>query len=396
VDKENPFVTVSQINGYLKAVIEGIADFRRLTVKGEISNFKRYSNAAYFDLKDEKSVLPCVMWSDSLFYLSFDPKDGDEVLATGSIQVYQPRGRYQLYVSELSLYGQGAELLRLEALKKKLTAEGLFDESRKRPLPEFPDTIGIIVGEGSAAEADLIKNIQRRWPLVDIIIFPSLVQGANAPKDLLRAYNLSHEYKLSTLIFARGGGSSEDLGAFNDEALVRAVATSEVPTISAVGHEVDFTLLDYVVDKRVSTPTAAAEAATPDGEEIRQELDDADQSLDTAMSGILLDAKNSLNDLASRPFFKAPESMYKQAEDAVGDLERRIDLAYTNSLTRKKEEITRYAERLQGLNPYGVLKRGYSITQKADGTIIKSTKDVKAGDTLKSHLEDGIITSKVQ
>jgi exodeoxyribonuclease VII large subunit len=395
VDKETSFVTVSQVNGYLKEVIEGIADFRRLTVKGEVSNFKRYSNAAYFDLKDDKSVLPCVMWSDSLFYLSFAPKDGDEVLATGSIQVYQPRGRYQLYVSSLDLYGQGAELLRLEALKKKLAAEGLFDESRKRPLPSFPSLIGLIVGAGSAAEADLIKNLQRRWPLADIIVFPSLVQGTNAPKDLLRAYGLSKKYPLSTLIFARGGGSSEDLGAFNDEALVRAVSGSSVPTISAVGHEVDFTLLDYVVDKRVSTPTAAAEAATPDGNEIKERLDDLSFSLDEALKGLLETKKESVASLANRPFFKAPQSMYEAAKDKVKELGKRLDLAVDNGLAMKKADVARYEEHLIALNPYGVLKRGYSITEKEDGTVVKKKSDVKSGDVVKSRLEDGIITSKV-
>jgi len=396
VDKEASFVTVSQVNGYLKTVIEGIADFRRLTVKGEVSNFKRYSNAAYFDLKDDKSVLPCVMWSDSLFYLSFQPKDGDEVLATGSVQVYQPRGRYQLYINALDLFGQGAELLRLEALKKKLTAEGLFDEQRKRPLAEFPTTIGLIVGDGSAAEADLIKNIQRRWPLVDIVVFPSLVQGAGAPKDLLRAFNLSQEYELSTLIFARGGGSSEDLGAFNDETLVRAVSHSRMPTISAVGHEIDFTLLDFVVDKRVSTPTAAAEAATPDQLDIKQKLDEFSVSLDEAIDGTIGQLEDEVGDLSSRPFFKGPESMYAAAEEEVDGLRKRLDLALVNNLDMKRVNLTRLGEHLGALNPYGVLKRGYSITRRKDGSIVKSVGDVKKDDVIESRFEDGIITSKVQ
>jgi len=398
VDKEASFVTVSQVNGYLKTVIEGIADFRHLTVKGEISNFKRYSNAAYFDLKDDKSVLPCVMWSDSLFYLSFQPKDGDEVLATGSVQVYQPKGRYQLYVNALDLFGQGAELLRLEDLKKKLTAEGLFEEGRKRPIAEFPSVIGLIVGDGSAAEADLIKNIQRRWPLVDIVVFPSLVQGAVAPKDLLRAFNLSQmpEHKLSTLIFARGGGSSEDLGAFNDESLVRAVSKSRIPTISAVGHEVDFTLLDFVVDKRVSTPTAAAEAATPDQLDIKQRLDELSVSLDGAIGGVVEQLLNELGDLSSRPFFKGPETMYAAASEEVDGLRKRLDLALGNVLEMKRANLSMVNEHLDALNPYGVLKRGYSITKRKDGSIVKSVGDVSKDEVIESRFADGIITSKVQ
>lgn len=396
MDNEASFVTVSQVNGYLKTVIEGIADFRRLTVKGEISNFKRYSNAAYFDLKDDKSVLPCVMWSDSLFYLSFQPKDGDEVLATGSVQVYQPRGRYQLYVNSLNLFGQGAELLRLEALKKKLTSEGLFDEQRKRPIAEFPTAIGLIVGDGSAAEADLIKNIQRRWPLVDIIVFPSLVQGTDAPRELLRAFNLSQEYELSTLVFARGGGSSEDLSAFNDETLVRAVSKSRVPTISAVGHEIDFTLLDFVVDKRVSTPTAAAEAATPDQLDIKQKLDELSVSLDEAIGGVLEQLSDEVGTLSSRPFFKGPESMYAAATEEVEGLRKRLDLALFNTLEMRRVDLTRLGEHLDALNPCGVLKRGYSITQRKDGSIVQSVVDVKKDDVIESRFADGIITSKVQ
>ncbi|MCI2111279.1 MAG: exodeoxyribonuclease VII large subunit [Bacilli bacterium] len=396
MDRKAPFLTVSQLNGYVKALIDGVDGFRGLTIKGEISNFKRYPNAAYFDLKDERSVLSCLMWSDSLFYLPFEPKDGDEVLATGNLQVYQPKGRYQLYVRGIELYGQGAELLRLEALRKKLSAEGLFAESRKRPLPLFPKAIGLIVGAGSAAEADLIKNIQRRWPLADILVFPSLVQGASAPKDLLRAYDLSATRNLSTLIFARGGGSNEDLSAFNDEALVRAVAKSPVPTISAVGHEVDFTLLDYVVDKRVSTPTAAAEAATPDEGEIRQRIDEASSSLLTDMARIVSKKRNEVASLSERPFFKNPRSMYKEAKGEVLELGRRLAMALSGAFALQKSSLRRYDERLDALNPYRVLERGYSITENGEGLIVKSVKDVKKGDTLKTRLKDGIIVSKVQ
>lgn len=393
--KEGTFLTVSQLNGCLKALLESVPDLKRITVKGEISNWKRYPTAAYFDLKDEKSVVPCIMWRDGLDCMPFEPKDGDEVLATGAIRVYEARGRYQLYVGEMSLFGQGAELLRLEALKKKLQAEGLFDESRKRPLPEFPSAIGLIVGKDSAAEADLIKNLQRRWPLSDLVVFPSLVQGAGAPKDILRAFALSKSYPLSVLIFARGGGSSEDLGAFNDEALVRAVAGSVIPTISAVGHEVDFTLLDYVVDKRVSTPTAAAEAATPDILDIRQNIDECTISLDESINRTIDGYKEEVDGLATRPFFKAPESMYERASEDVADLGKRMALALSNAFGLRRAEIVRYGERLQALNPYGVLKRGYAISQKEDGTVVKSVRDVKSGDMVKTQVEDGIITSKV-
>jgi exodeoxyribonuclease VII large subunit len=396
MNNEASFLSVSQINNLLKRQFDENEDLHNLTIKGEIGTLRKSPNAIYFLLKDEKSQISCLMWSDSLIYLPFEPKDGDEVLASGSIRVYEARGVYQLYVSSLSLFGQGAALLKLEALKKKMQAEGLFDESRKRPIKEFPSKIGLIVGKGSAAEADLLKNLQRRWPLADIIEFPSLVQGAEAPKDLLRAFNLSKTYPLDTLIVARGGGSQEDLWAFNDETLARAVAFSPCPVISAVGHEIDTTLIDYVSDKRVSTPTGAAEAATPDQEEIRQRIDDLSNSLQVSLTTSLEGWKRELSLLSSRPFFQNPSEMYAKAKDDVKNLGERLALATANALTRKKEAVASLNGRLKALSPYGVLGRGYSITVASDGSILSSVKDAKSGEEIKTQLKDGIIHSKVE
>ena len=230
-------LTVTTFNELLKAKFDEDPDLQNVYLRGELSNFRIYpSGHAYFSLKDDKSVVSAVMWATYVQRLSFRPKDGDEVMIHGSCSVYPASGKYQIYVNFMQLSGQGAELLRLKELAKKLQAEGLFDESRKRRLPLFPKSIGLITAKGSAAIKDMITNIQNRWPLVDIYVFPSLVQGAEAPKDLLRAFKASQEYPLDVLIIGRGGGSSEDLSAFNDENLVRALASSKCPTISAVGH----------------------------------------------------------------------------------------------------------------------------------------------------------------
>jgi exodeoxyribonuclease VII large subunit len=390
------FLSVSETNRLLKAKFEGDDDLQHLTVKGEISSWKAYPSATYFDIKDDKSTLSCILWGSDYLYLAFEPKLGDEVLVSGNLDVYVPRGRYSLMASSIELYGQGSALLALEALKKKLQAEGLFAESRKRPLPAFPKKIGMIVGDGSAAEADLLKNLNRRWPLADLYVFPSLVQGKEAPKDLLRAFNLSQSYPLDVLIIARGGGSNEDLSAFNDEKLARAVAESKMPTISAIGHEIDFSIVDFVADKRVSTPTGAAEAATPDQQEIIQTLLDDEQRL----SGAWLKLDSALNDklsqLASRPFFKNPASVYQEQEKEILDLGNRLLSSTKHQNEMREQTLEALKGKLKALNPYGVLNRGYSLTSKADGSLVHSIQDVRPGDEVKTMLKDGIIHSKVE
>jgi exodeoxyribonuclease VII large subunit len=393
---ESNYLSVSAANALVKDTIDQEPLLRHLFVKGEISSYKSYPSAVYFDIKDEKSLLSCIMWGDEALYLPFQPKIGDEVIAEGSISVYPQRGRYQLYVRSLSLFGQGNALLQLEALKNKLAKEGLFDPSRKRAIPLFPKKVGIIVGEGSAAESDLLKNISRRFPLTEIVIFPSLVQGKDAPKDLLRAFLLSQKSDVDTLIIARGGGSNEDLSAFNDEKLVRAVATSKMPTISAIGHEIDFTLVDFVADKRVSTPTGAAEAAVPDEKEIRQRLLDASSTLLSSLSDECSSLEERLTSLSSRPFFTNPSSMYQKAKDDLAKNEERLLRAEKQTLSIKRENLLSLEAHLKALNPYGVLSRGYSLTTNANGQIIKSVKEVKAGDKIKTRLKDGIINNSVE
>src|SRR5574344_1085164 len=390
------YLSVSELNTLLKVKFENDDDLHGLYVEGEISSWKSYPNATYFDLKDEKSVLSCILWGTASLYLPFEPKLGDEVLVRGDLSVYPPRGRYSLMCTSIQLAGLGKELLALEALKKKLQSEGLFEESRKRPIIKFPHAIGIIVGKGSAAEADLLKNLNRRWPLADLYFFPSLVQGKEAPKDLLRALTLAESYPLDTLIIARGGGSNEDLSAFNDEALVRAVASSPIPTISAVGQEVDTTLVDYVSDLRVSTPTGAAQAATPNVADVIATILDDETHLQNALEQEVGYLGEKLQGLAERPFFKNPAAPYLDKEEDIEDLRKRLALAINRNLLAKKDQVSALKLHLKALNPESVLSRGFSLTRNAQGKVVSSVKDASSGEELETKLKDGIIHSVVK
>ena len=394
--EQNKYFSVTALNTLIKSKIDGDEELHNVYVKGEISNWKSYNSGFFFDLVDEKkSVIPCILWGDNYLYLPFEPKNGDEVIALGSVSVYVGRGRYNFTVKTLEKFGQGAALLALEALKKKLQAEGLFDISHKKPIPEFPKSIGLIVGDKSAAEADLIKNISRRWPLCKILVFPSLVQGKDAPKELLKALRRAETTEIDILIIARGGGSNEDLSAFNDETLARELYACTIPCISAVGHEIDTTLIDYVSDLRVSTPTGAAEAATPDQQEIRAVLLGAEDALNTAMKNLLSKKRDQLNSLSARPFFKNPSSNYAKAKEEVQQLSKRLEMSLGHLFEMSRNQVRSLSSRLDALNPRNVISRGYSMTTDERGNIVTSVKQIAEGDTLKSVLKDGTITSKV-
>ena len=394
--KAGEFFTVSSLNRHIKEIIDGDVSLRFIRLKGEVSNLKKYpSGHFYFTLKDESSIISAVMFYNDALHIGFDMKDGDEVLAYGSIGVYPQRGSYQIYVNEIELFGQGALLVELEKLKQKLKTEGLFDENRKRSIVAYPKAIGIISAPGSAAIEDMIKNIHRRYPIAKIYFFPSLVQGSAAPKDLLRAFNLTKSYDLSTLIIGRGGGASEDLNAFNDEALVRALATSEAPIISAIGHEVDFTLVDYVADRRVSTPTGAAELATPDKREIFETLNADLERMGLALQNKVQALKERLSLLLKRAFFVDPKSIYQNKERDLKEYRVRLVNAIKNSYLIASRDVKAYRQRLEALSPYGVLKRGYSIMVDENGKVIDSVNKVENGQSVLTSLKDGIIKSTV-
>ncbi len=398
--ESRPFLSVTELSERIKAGLEALFPYP-LRVKGEVSNFKIYpSGHAYFSLKDGKSILSCVMWGSQVQRLTAKggtlPKDGDEVLADGRVTSFPGRGTYQLSVLDIAPYGKGDALLKLDELKKKLAAEGLFDESRKRPIPRFPISIGVIAGANSAGMKDIVHNVQTRWPIVNLVIIPSLVQGSEAPKDLLRALNEAKAKGVDTLIVGRGGGSSEDLNAFNDEAVVRAVASFPSPVISAVGHEVDVTLVDFAADLRVSTPTGAAVAATPDQYEIRQALDDALDRLNRSETALLAFLKTKLENYATRPFFSRPELIYEDKMKMIGDLGKRLDFAQSSRLARLSERIEGQRQRMEAVGPVSVLKRGYSLVSDEQGQILTSVAQVEPGKTIKTQMKDGIIVSTVE
>lgn len=370
---ERNIYSVSEVNRYIKAVISQDENLKFISVKGELSNFKRGANGhLYFSLKDKESLINCAMFSTYAGKLAFEPKDGDEVLVLASVDVYVARGSYQLIAYEMANIGQGAMLVQLEMLKKQLQKEGLFDVSRKREINIFPKAVGVITAKNGAAVRDIVTNIKRRYPICDIYVFPSAVQGESAPKELLEAFQKSQEYDLDTLIIGRGGGASEDLSAFNDETLVRAIATSKMPVIAAVGHEIDTTLVDYVADKRASTPTGAAELATIDIREIQQKFQ---YSLDAMKDSIFEQLDDMSEQLAS----------YKE--------ELRESLL--DKLEELKKDIKNRKEQLEILNPKSVLNRGYSISMNKDGKIIKSVSDVEKGQEIVTLVSDGAIHSTV-
>ena len=371
--ESQPVLLVSDVNSYIKSVLTTDEILKFLRIKGEISNFKVYpSGHFYFSLKDQESVINAVMFANYAKRIAFAPKNGDEVIVLASVDAYVPRGSYNLNVFEMEEVGLGQQLIELEKLKKQLASEGLFDESRKRPINIYPKAIGVITAPNGAAIRDIITNIKRRYPIADIYVFPSLVQGEQAPEKLLKAFNKSQEFDLDTLIIGRGGGASEDLSAFNDEKLVRAISHSKMPIIAAVGHEIDTTLIDYIADKRASTPTGAAELATVDKREI-------------------------LN-FFSQSMLVMEQSLYEYVEDKkeeINEFKEELDKSLKDLLEFQIQEVDKYSKQLEILNPRAVLSRGYSISLNESGKPIRSYKDVKKQEKITTILENGQFTSEV-
>ena len=372
--ESSPVLLVTDVNNYIKAVLTSDERLKFIRVKGEISNFKAYpSGHLYFSLKDKESTINAVMFANYAKRISFTPKNGDEVIVLASVDSYPPRGTYNLNIYEMEEVGLGQQLVELEKLKKQLASEGLFDESRKRPINIYPKAIGVITAPNGAAVRDIVTNIKRRYPIADIYVFPSLVQGEQAPASLLKAFKKSQEYDLDTLIIGRGGGASEDLSAFNDETLVRAVATSKMPIIAAVGHEIDTTLIDYIADKRASTPTGAAELATVD----RREIENFFLQSALLMEQALFD---SVND----------------KKEEVASYKEELDESLQELVKYKIDEVEKYSKQLEILNPKAVLSRGYSISLSKSGKPIKSVKDLKKDDEIITVVEDGEFLSQVK
>ena len=390
-------LTITEFSTLIKSKLESDPAFYHVYLSGEVSGFKLYpSGHCYFTLKDEASVLSCVMWATYARSLRYLPQDGDQVVVQGRISVYPARGQYQFAVEHLERSGLGLELLKLQQLKEQLAKEGLFDESRKRPLPRFPKRIAVVAGKGSAGMADILHNIALRWPLVEVLPFPSLVQGKEAPGAIIAAIKAGLEAKPDVLIIGRGGGAKEDLSAFNDEALVRFAATLPVPFISSVGHEVDTTLLDYVADKRVSTPTAAAIAAVPDKEEVYAYLDEVSMRLKSRLEALLRHKKEILEQLSNRPIYASPKAIYEEKQKKVGELGDRLSIAYRNAIAQRRIRVSALKDHLQALDPTAVLQRGYSISYDQSGKPVHNAADLPIGSIFKTRLAHGIIVGEVK
>ena len=390
--------TVTEINNYIKSLVDNEPQLRNVQIVGEISNFKRYpSGHCYFTLKDSGAVLKCVMFRGKAMSMKFDPQNGDTVLAIGRITVYERDGVYQLYTDMLIEQGVGDLMVAYEKLKAKLEAEGLFSSERKQAIPMNPKTVGIITSPVGAAVRDVITVSRRRNRGIKLLLYPVKVQGEGASTEIARAINFFNKHNLAdVLIVGRGGGSIEELWAFNEEQTVRAVASSAIPVISAVGHETDFTLCDFAADVRAATPSQAAELAVADAEGYILQVENLERRLNHFMQARLEQEEYRLDRASNSWALKDPERLF--ADGAL-----RTDAAYNKLLTKMdsllKECAHKFelqAARLDNLSPLSVLARGYSVTQTEDFKVVTSTQQVRWGEELVTTVADGKIVSVVQ
>lgn len=389
--------SVSEVNNFIKELLDDDPVLRNIQVVGEISNFKRYpSGHCYFTLKDAGGAIKCVMFKSRAFGLRFEPKNGETVVAVGRIAVYERDGVYQLYTDLLLQQGKGDLMQAYEQLKRKLTQAGLFDEERKHSLPVNPHVVGIVTSPAGAAVRDIITVSRRRNYGIKLLLYPVKVQGEGAAEEVAKAIKFFNKHKLAdVLIVGRGGGSMEDLWAFNEEVAVRAVAASKIPVISAVGHETDFTLCDFAADKRAATPSQAAELAVADVEGYKERVKFLMQRAQTLMQARLTQEQHRLDSLASSLALRDPERLFAQQAQRVDSASQKLVEAMTRLVEQKQHAFALAAAKLDSISPLAVLGRGYSVTQK-DYAVIRSTQQVSWGDELVTTVEDGTITSVVQ
>ena len=389
------YLTVTQINRYIKYRLDTDDNLKTVYLKGEISNFKNHTSGHfYFTLKDETSIILAVMFRNNASRIKFVPRDGSNVLVIGRISCYEANGNYQIYVEEMIEDGIGNLYLEFEKLKKKLGDKGYFDESHKKPIPRFPKKIGVITASTGAAIRDIITTINRRYNLAEIILFPCLVQGENAKDDIAFNIKLADSYNLDTIIVGRGGGSIEDLWAFNEEIVAEAIFNAKTPIISAVGHEIDFTISDFVSDLRAPTPTAAAELAVPNKDDIKKLIEQLKSRVVKSTINNLKYNKKRLEVLLNSYVLKTPETIYEVKMQKVDLLIEKLIMYTNNILDNKSYRFTSLIDKLEALSPIKTLKRGYSIT-RVDNKIISNINKLKEGMIIKTELNEGIITSKI-
>jgi len=382
--------SVSEVNAYLKGLMEADANLQNLWVEGEISNLSRpASGHLYFTLKDSSSSIRCVMWKNRVQAVNFQLQDGAAVTAHGGLSVYEQRGQYQLYVDALRPRGEGVLFQEFQRLKTKLEGEGLFDPERKRPIPPWPKRVGIVTSATGAAYQDMEKTLYRRFPLVEIALEPTSVQGENAPQEIVAALKRLYEVKPDLILIGRGGGSIEDLWAFNDENVARTLAASPVPVISGVGHETDFTITDFVADLRAPTPTGAAELAVPDQVELRLTLGELENRLTRAAEGLIFEKRRDVESLMVQVERMSPLSEINNGRQRVDDLFGRTGREIINYLKSARESCLALQSRLASLNPEAILLRGYAILIGEDGSTIYQVGQTKAGEKLLVRVSDG-------
>ena len=412
------YLTVTQINKYIKYKFDNDQNLNIVYLKGEISNFKSHSSGhLYFTIKDESSRIMAVMFRNNAMKINFKPNDGDKVLVVGKIGVYEASGNYQIYVEEMALDGVGNLYLEFEKLKKKLELEGLFDQKYKKPIPKYPKNIGVITATTGAAIRDIITTINRRYKLVNVSIFPCLVQGDGAKEDIVRNLNRAQDYDLDVIILGRGGGSIEDLWAFNEECVARAIFDSKIPIISGVGHEIDFTISDFVSDLRAPTPTAAAELAVPNTLELINALNQLNIRCNKSVRNLLDMKKQQLKKLTDSYILKNPKSMYEvkmqkvdglvekilyllkykvnESSNELLNVDNRLKISIGKTVDLKNNKFLNIITKLEALNPINTIKRGYTITKNKE-KCINNINNVKVGDIIETELVNGKLFSEVK
>ncbi len=415
---QDKYISISQLTRYIKFKFDNDEHLGHVFLRGEISNFKAHTRGHYyFTLKDETSRINAVMFSSNTSKLLFRPTDGMKVLVTGRVSVYEATGGYQIYVEDMVEDGVGNLYVQFEELKKKLQQEGLFDPSKKKKIPKIPKTVGIITAPTGAAIRDILSTIKRRWPITKTILFPSLVQGASAAPEIIKQIKKAQEFDLDVLIVGRGGGSIEDMWCFNDEQVARAIYACKIPVISAVGHEIDFTIADFVADLRAPTPTGAAEMAVPNISDFYQYFGQIELRLEQAIMTMITSKKDQLETLKKSYILTNPIAMYQVKEQRFDSLFEKIHLLMNSIIANEKNncqilkqklenniqkvlenEQHRYLHalnKLEILNPLLTIKRGYSITRNQDH-VVTSIQQVKPHDKIEIEVTDGLIEARVE
>lgn len=391
----NDYLKVSDINNIIKSVIDNNPLLQKVYIKGEISNLKYHTRGhLYFSLKDEASKINAVMFNYNNMGLNFTPKDGDSVLVKGRISVYPASGSYQVYVESMEMDGTGNLYVLFEELKKKLSSEGLFSEEHKKKIVKMPRKVGIITASTGAAIKDIISTINSRFPLVELIIFPTLVQGEDAKNNIVKMIKLANTYDLDTIILGRGGGSIEDLWAFNEEIVARAIYESNIPIISAVGHEIDFTISDFVADARAATPTAAGMMCVPDKYEIIRYLNNAEIRLDNSLNNKLDAMKLQLDKYKHHYIINNPTVLYEMKEQKLDSLIDKLRSNMKEILDNSKFEFNTIKLKLDLLNPLNILDKGYSIVLK-DNEIVKDINNIKKDDKVDIMVKNGKLKANI-